>query len=468
MLGARGTGKSTVGGARSYRISSELPRSKTAIIGLTYNQILNRFVPPMVSVWNQMNLVEDFDDRPGHYRLFRRPPSHWPRPYQPPQGYFNVISWANGSCQELLSLDRKDVNRGGNYDAAIIDEAVLIPKDRLDKEILPSIRGNNFRWSDNSLLHSVMMMSSAPWLPSGQWFYEFENLALTDEDVLWIESITADNIEVLGPAYLKNLERILDRVVYLVECENMRVLKLPNGFYSSFSEDLNVNKDVYEYDVDDRSGNTVTKRKDYRSDQLLSLSFDFNSAFSSCTLWQQYNNDEYAIDEIWVKDTTVDHLANKVVEQYADHKRKVVEIWGDSNGHARNPNANETSYEIIYRILTAAGWEVIMKVEPGTINSKHNSRYMVMNCILSRQDPRGPRVLFNFERCKYTIISIQSAPVNADYKKVKKSEANKSLPQERATHLSDTVDYYLFNKYQHLYAPGSGSAIFTPEFWMPS
>jgi hypothetical protein len=192
FVGGRGSGKSTVMGADIYDKLFNLPRSKGVLLGVTYQQILSRFLPPMVDFWQSLGYRRHISfEEPGHFVIGQRPPSHWPRPYQTPETFHNVISWANGSAIEMISFDRKDLGRGGNNDYLDGDEAFMLNKERLDKEILPSLRGNRYRWTESvqNRLHSTSFFSSMPWLLSGMWIADQQKLAEKyPEDYFYLES----------------------------------------------------------------------------------------------------------------------------------------------------------------------------------------------------------------------------------------------------------------------------------------
>lgn len=78
---------------------------------------------------------------------------------------------------------------------------------------------------------------------------------------------------------------------------------------------------------------------------------------------------------------------------------------------------------------------------PLTYNPLKDEIHKLMEGILSETREDGMYMRFHPVEAKSTIVSMQRAPLTADYKKDKKSEQS-SDDQERATHLSDTVDYY--------------------------
>lgn len=74
-----------------------------------------------------------------------------------------------------------------------------------------------------------------------------------------------------------------------------------------------------------------------------------------------------------------------------------------------------------------------------------------MKGILTETRDDGMYFRFHPTEAKSVIISLQRAPITNDYKMEKRmdkrSETKKGEDQEFATHLCDTVDYYLCTKY---------------------
>ena len=70
--------------------------------------------------------------------------------------------------------------------------------------------------------------------------------------------------------------------------------------------------------------------------------------------------------------------------------------------------------------------------------------------ILKGNDPRFPKVIFNARNCKFTLISMNNTQlfeVKGKFEKNKKSETNKSILPEEATHFGDSVDKRIWTKY---------------------
>lgn len=467
FMGGRGAGKSTLVGVANIMRVLNLPRAKGAMVGLTYNQILTKFLPPQMDMWSRMGFKEYISKNdPGHYVVGRMPPKEWPKPYQPPRKYENVISFMNGTCIELISMDRKDTGRGGNYDWMDFDEAVLINKERHDKELISSVRGNGFRF--NHHLHgSSIYTSSMPWLPSGNWVPNMKDLAdAYPEDYFYLESTCFDNLDVLGKDYPKKLERSLPSIVYQVEVKNKRITKLPNGYYEKFDEAVHTYHQRFMYDSGPR-GIFTQRPAGWDTNRRLEVSFDFNAGFNSCIICQETPEGEFRVlKEIYVVgNKVVKDLVDEVCDYYDQYQVcKEVDIYGDATGNRRDAGRAETFFEQIIMAFEARGWNARSMVMRKT-NEFHRLRWNTINTILAETDPTKPRIRICREECKGLLISVQSAPILSDFSKDKSSERN--LPddeQMNATHLSDCLDYIVYPKY-HKAIEGGNSESMEPVFF---
>jgi hypothetical protein len=70
-------------------------------------------------------------------------------------------------------------------------------------------------------------------------------------------------------------------------------------------------------------------------------------------------------------------------------------------------------------------------------------KYLLWNKLVNSNGIDCPLVEFNRHNCKELLVSMLQAPAEQKKGKVgkdKTSEKNKNIPQEEATHLSDTAD----------------------------
>jgi hypothetical protein len=384
----------------------------------------------------------------------KKPPDNFKAPFQPVKNYENVISFFNGFTIVMLSFDRQNANRGSNFDGGVIDEGVLINKERYDKEIKPTIRGNIYNFPGSHYHLSELFLSSQSWTVAGDWLPDMEYEAQANPDeTFFIEGSAYDNIDTLGEKYINTLEKDLPLLIFQVEVLNQRRKKLPNCFYDEFTEDRHCYFNTYGYDYNE-AGQLITRTDstDYDRTLPLEISFDFNAAFNSCIVGQEIikptGTEARIINNLFVKHKVIKHLVEDLIRYYQGHKN-IILIWGDRNGNNRQADSELTFYEQIERQLKEAGFTTRLMVKD-RLDPFHALKHTVINTLLAETDPSLPRIRINQNKCKATILSIQSAPITGDFKKDKRSELVPGLSQEKATHLSDCFDNWIYPKYHNL------------------
>lgn len=467
--GGRGSGKSSVKGFKDVQRMKFLPRAKFMLAGLTYQHILTKTLPSAEESWRACGLKEwDREKRAGHYVIGTKPPASFAKAHQTPRNYDNVISFFNGYTLEMVSLDRPDTNRGGNYDGMDVDESALVKEEVFTKVLAPMVRGNLHRF--NHVLHQeICDYSSAAWLPSGQWIYKTQELMEKDpSEYFFIQSTSLDNVAVLGPNYAKKLKAIMSKLEYEVEVLNKRIKKLPNCFYPALSEARHSRAFTFSYQYND-AGIVVPVLNDVMPDEYLETSWDFNAAIVSFLTCQEVGREFRVLNAQFVKpedlsseeteaselkSTLVNAAVDLFLETYKNHRCKHVKIYGDRNGNNKSAGMTKTFYQLIIDQLAANGWTSELMARG--LDSEHRLRHIVINEILAEQNPRYPQVRMNQTNCKYLFISMENSPMKGDFTKDKKSEAQ-LLDQERATHLSDCLDNIVMAKYAWLFDYDQGS-----------
>lgn len=471
----RGYGKTTMDSIEAYSCYREMPRSRGFFLGLTYTQILTKFLPPILDVWGRIGLKEHKGPSdPGHYVVGVKPPDHWPTPYSKVKKYQNIISIYNGAIIDLLSMDRPDLNRGASYDWGLADEVQLINRDRFYTEYYVAIRGNIHRYK--SKRHQRLVLTgSMPWLTSGQWVLDFGEKAKVNKDILYLERSAYDNIDALGVEYFKRQKAELPALIYQIEIENKRVQILGDGFYPEFNEANHCYYGCYNYsDEQLPSISNIASYKpstnDYDPLLPLEISFDFGANVTLVLVAQEADGHLRFINCFYetagstsLKSEVESELKNplqrvlaKFTAQYGQHKG-LINIWGDHTGHNRN-DRSDTSYQVVQKFLRDKKMHFFNRVEY-TTNPFHTKKYHIINEILSGKNTRCPKIKINQNYCKELIISIQLTPINDDFKKDKRSERDMNLPVERQTHFSDAFDYLVFNKYKHLFMLDGGGDV---------
>lgn len=448
FLGGRGSGKTTCEGGVQYQCTVEMPRSKGFLSSTTYNQLLTKTLPAMEGKWLEMGFVEGED-----YVIGTRPPRDWEKPFQPPRRYENVVSWSNGRCTELLSMDRPDLARGGSYSDGGVDEIGLVPQDHVVKVLLPSLRGFRHEF-DSYLYRNFRGYASIPWKPVGFWVLEYGEKAKADPSRYFFQESTAwDNVLVLGEEYIRMLEAELPYLEFLVEVMNERVRKAKEAFYHTFDPGKHTYTVRYLYGEGPRGiiTNGVADPH-YKPDEPLDMSFDFSGWFNCAIAFQEGREakrpTEYGLHQFFVKqeEGKVGELVDKICAHYGAHKFKHVRLYGEPRGHDPKPDTPETLFQQIQKRFVRHGWTVEIRVKPGMVKS-HRERNYYMNDLLSESVPALPCLRLNDVTCKDAIIAMQITSVKGDYQKDKGRESERLFPQEHAPHFTDLVDYFFSQKH---------------------
>lgn len=289
-----------------------------------------------------------------------------------------------------------------------------------------------------------------------------------------------DNVANIGMSYICDQYRLMEKLSFMVEILNYMIEKVDGCYYQlderhvyynaindSYIRDFAENTD---YDWRKLGGNDDSRRDlDCNPNLPLEITCDWGSAASFMEVAQERNFDfvtkmlteqpvDNNINEFFVKpddsdDTMVNSLIDKFCDFYRYHINKTVHFYRDKYGDARRANSKKTYNEIAIQRLERHGWTVIQHTHHGIEPPQHD-KYLLWAAILAESDPRFPKKRFNGNRCRYTLISMNNTRVIEDssgkFTKDKRSERNKSVLPEQATHLGDAVDKRIWTKYGEL------------------
>lgn len=286
FIWSRGAGKSYIVGAEIDENVRKMPRGVTAITQATYGQALTKTLPSTFKLLETLGYKRwDPFTRIGDYVVCRTPPDGWYRPYEHIMSYEHCITFSNGHCLYILSQDGN--SRGPSVDYNITDEALTLDKEKFDKEVAPTNRGNEDKFgrlSGNPLFkhHGNTFLSSMPYAPEQRWlleaakYYEEERgvqlfdtwnkiaklyLQLIDAKInddlplfreIWNECIRMrrtitpfvssdgtlfclasifDNISNVGLSYIINQYKVMEKLSFMVEILNYVVDKVDDCYY---------------------------------------------------------------------------------------------------------------------------------------------------------------------------------------------------------------------------------------------
>jgi hypothetical protein len=451
MVGGRGSGKSVTLSDFLYLASDELPKAKCGWGVPTIKKAKSKLTSGLKAGWKRHGLTEyDFRTGHGYYVLWREPPAHFDRPHESPDVWENCISFPNGFVIEFESFKMAAAeNRGANYDLYVIDEGLNFKQEWL-KVVTPTLRANPGVYA-STLHHMLAVFSSPPWDLGGQWMYTIEELSKQEpEKYYFLEVKTRDNLAFLPGDYLDTLKKSLTKLEYEVEVEGKRLSKMPHNFYPSFQHSTHVIREESD-EYDGRAG--WDGEALYQPGQPLEISLDFNAHFTSATIWQSDYSLARLVDNLYCKEPGLDAdgagmtmaqtLATLIATEYAGHKNKRVVLTGDRNGKNKSAGSTKSMFEQVAEVLESAGW--VVSVVPLNYNPLHIEKFKDINNVFAERNTELVRVRVDGIKAKATVISMDNSPLNTDYTKSKRSESSK-VDQELATHLSDTVDYYILWK----------------------
>ncbi len=294
-----------------------------------------------------------------------------------------------------------------------------------------------------------------------------------------------DNIANVGMQYILNQYKVMERLSFMIEILNYMVDKIDSCYYKLDERHVyyNATNDDYirdlaentDYDWKQLADNGDSRRDlDCNPMQSLEITPDWGSTASFLEVAQERNYDfvtrqltsdsiDNNINEFFVKrddeeDTMVNALMDKFCHYYRNHLNKHVHYYRDRYGDARRANAKKSYNQLAVERLEQHGWTVEQHVHAGMEPPQHD-KFLLWASILAEKDERFPRKRFNGNKCKYTLISMNNTRViekDGRFEKDKRSERNKSILPEEATHLGDAVDKRIWTKYGHLIRQGYG------------
>jgi predicted RNA-binding protein with PIN domain len=440
IVGGIGSGKSFSMAMLMIMSKEELPKAKGQFACLTITQFKRSIFPGIKSVWMEHFGLKEYNEKTGqgNFVLWKKPPDDWDVPYQEPEDWENCVAFPNGWVIEACAYKlNPDIHRGRNDDFIFCDEGLLIKREWL-KIMEGRVRANKGKFESN--LHWLFaFFSSPPYGSGGDWMFEVEEFMKNEPDKYFFTQITTkDNAAFLPANYISNLKKKLTRIEYEVEVEGKRLSKMPRGFYPSLDLDKHSNIDEDNF-YDEYKG--------------VEASVDFNAHFTSCTIWQDWGDECHCIMNVFVKEPDADMtmsetLAREVARRLAGHERKVIVVTGDRNGNNISAGSKkmsdgdlETFFDQFGAVMDEEGWDTTL--DPLNYNPQKDDVFLTMQDVLSERDPEQLRLRFHPVNAKSTLVSMQFSPITTDYRKVKASESKSTVQQENATHLGDTVDYYV-------------------------
>jgi len=424
--------------------------------------LYDNILPDIKEVFKLHGLIDGKD-----FVIDKKPPDDFVRPYKELEDYGHSLSLFNGFCVQFLAVAREAKKwRGRSFDGGIIDEALLFTETIADRILLPTLRGlNRWRTKDdtgkevpNPYWRMLSIYSSHPDTPAGEWFLKYEKLADKHPSRYgWVEATAEDNKAVVGEDYVDRQREVMNYEDFQREIMNRGDVQINStSYYHQLSQAQHA------YETPERSDDVYTSLP-------LTLSLDFGGRFSCLTVGQTRDAAEYIVDEFDTNNITeaerqmgrtkkLGDIVQDFIEAYRHHGNRKISIYGDQNGLNKQVTDDRNLFEQVMDQLVVAGWDPQLMVEYGH-NPLHKTRYLFMNTCLEERTEGYPAIRINRRRCPNTWISLQRCKVTDDFKKNKRVERLDTYNQSHAPHLSDTIDYRVFNRYFYMIDDIGGAGI---------
>lgn len=507
----RGTGKSNNIGWDVQQMYRYMPRGVFGIVGKTYMQLLTRTLPATISFLERIGIYRDVHFVIGHAppkswpRPFEEPANKYENFITFKNGLgASLLSQDRKGSSRGPSLQRIIADEALLLDKEMFDNEIS-PTVRGNKEFfshLPFYCGYHFSTS-------MIYTQEAAWLMKMCDYYELEaNIRIKDiwrrvvsmqldlleienpkefaslwneiarikqqmkpfvskKGVLFTFANAFDNIENLGLSYIKNSYQSMTSLLFMIEIMNMIVDKIDDCYYN-INPDKHIYYDKYDYsfidslDYDfDKLGNVDCRMDaDCNKDQPLEISVDWGSKISFIHAHQENNLIEpdgsitfNSLKEFFVKPKQNSIMIDDLIDQFCNYYRfqndKTVFYPKDKYGDEKKANSSNTYNEQAVERFNKNGWTVILVSYKGK-EPPHHEKYLLWGNILKENNDKFPKYRINGNNCKYTIIAMNNTRViekDNEFKKDKSSEQSKSIPQEEATHSTDSVDKIIWVKF---------------------
>ncbi len=470
----RGTGKSNIIGWKVQRNIKHMPRSSSVITGKTYAQLLQRTLPPTISFLERLGYI-----RGKSYFLGEKPPLSWKLPYEAPIKDFSrylTFGTPRGAVGfHLASQDREGMSRGLNTDFEITDESLTIIKDRYDKEIHATNRGNLDKFGNISFHHGSHHSTSMPYTAEGKWildaakYYEEEaGIRLFDvwnrivrmqiellsidkpndfkaqwneiarirkqitpfiskDGVLFTLANAFDNINNVGLSYIKEQYRTLPPLTFMIEIMNMVIDKVEDAYYQ-FDTEKHFYYDSYDYSYLDSLN--------YNFSKLGSPSSKFDGdcdpfapiyvvsdlgANISFLLSCQYNNrveKDYEtfnfLNEFYVKPETGKVMIDELVDNFCNYYREQYNktVFFFKDKYGDEGRANSSkTYNSQMIDRFIKNDWNISIIDYPGKEPPHHEKYLLWSNILKENSKNLPKIRINGNNCKSFIIALSNTRV---------------------------------------------------------
>ena len=482
----RRTGKTT--GPVTNRIRrclTKMPQSVGAVVADTFQRLLTKELPQIISSLSRQGYYRDV-----HYVIGHAPPKKWdwPKSFLMPLKYDYYFWFKNGAGFNLISQDREGTSNGLDIDWISGVEAKFLDREKLMEELIPTLSGNpmtRVRYHELPEFRSTTFSTDMPTTKKSAWIFDYENEedaegvnlilsimkeihecndpntirrlhALADNvrcnTVHFSTASTLENIEVVGEDYIREQRRKLTRFVFETAILNLRKKKAELGFYPDLNEEWHLYSS-FNYSFLDKAGYDFESLKeldcrqdnDLQHNEPIEIAMDYGGTFNCLLAAQIVGNELKVLKNFYVKHPG---KPKDVVAEFCKYYR----FHGDQTViYHYDHTAVSSIYPFRDEVVDAfssAGWNC----DPHYIGQapNHEEKYNLISDVLREQLDQYPRIRINRHNCEELVKSLEGAPQKQGYKQIEKDKSSEKksdeeYPQEEATHLSDAFDTLIWS-----------------------
>ena len=307
-----------------------------------------------------------------HYWIREKPPTELEldQPITPVDDPKYFIFWINGSVTKLVSMDRQAMVNSKSFDYGAICEARKLPGDRVEDDVIPTMRGNKEFFGHLPEHGSILIESDLPKDVKGKWFlrykkemdeetvnwilqiqsyiHDLQKLPInkrTNEKIEeakeqmnemrkdlthWIEASTFDNIHALGEKALRYLRRRLTAKDYDVSVLNIMSEEVDDCFYAGVDDEVH-GYNAFNYSYIDKLSKLPKRNclwdRDVNLTKALDITIDYNLRHSCIDVFQMVNRNLRFLKHHFVlaPKTHLD-MVDDICEYYEPHQTRKIRL----------------------------------------------------------------------------------------------------------------------------------------------
>lgn len=360
FLAGVGSGKTHLGGIKSYQLIRKYPLVRGFIGANTYLQLTQSTLFRIREYWKSIGVTE-FDkvvNPGGQYVVNKKPPSHFKTETHNFDNYYGIISFKNDCVIFTGSMDRADVHSGKEFGWAILDEVKDTDESDIKEYILTRLRQRGIYIRDGKLSDSgepfnpIYFLTSPAkeqwlndWFELDKWIDEISSLIYSDKTYFFKEF--GDKCVTISSTYHNQVnlpENYIGDLLANNSEERGKALVYGNPFattggefYSSFNRLKHVSSVKYDPELP------------------IHISFDQNSVpYNSAGIAQVVRIKDIWewrwVDEIALPNprNSTEEVCDEFMMRYPKHKSGLF-YYGDASGHNRSTMNKDFShhYEVI-------------------------------------------------------------------------------------------------------------------------